>query len=66
MCTDHGDWVSGLPFLAYRKSYDGGAVAGEKVFSSWRDGLRPAFLLEDLLEAGRFEELDRGGDSVEC
>lgn len=66
MCTDHGDWVSGFPFLADGEGDDGRPVAGQVVLSAGCDGLGPGVLLEDLFEAGGFEELDGGGDGVEC
>lgn len=66
MCADHGEWVSGFPFLADAKGDDGGAVTCEVVFSTGDERGGPAVAFFDFLEAGRLEALDGRVDGVVC
>ena len=64
MRADHGDWVSGLPFLADCEGNDGRSVAGKVVLPSGDEARRPAVAFFDLYETGFGEALDGGMNGV--
>jgi hypothetical protein len=62
--ADNGDRVARTPLAADCEGDDGGAVAGQVVTATRLEGGSPRVALADGLEAGLFEALDGGVNSM--
>lgn len=67
MCTNHGNWVSCLPFVSDCKRNDRRAIASKVVFTSGDEGRVPAIAFFDFGEACFCKTLDaRMNSMVSC